>query len=125
MEVRADTYLWAVRMYRSRTLASEAMKGGKVKLNHENVKPAHLVKVGERYTLTIGHTRKIIEVTALVDRRGNFEFAKKFYADHSPEPEKKGEVIPSAFFKVNIAREKGAGRPTKKDRRDQDDLWGN
>jgi ribosome-associated heat shock protein Hsp15 len=112
-------------MYKSRTLASDAMKGGKVKLNSENVKPAHLVKIGERYTLTIGHTRKIIEVLALVDRRGNFEFAKQFYADHSPEPEKKGEEIPSAFFKVNIARARGAGRPTKKDRRDQEDMWGN
>jgi ribosome-associated heat shock protein Hsp15 len=60
MEVRADTYLWAIRMYKSRTLASEAIKGGKVKLEGINFKPSHIVKIGERYTLTISNDKKII-----------------------------------------------------------------
>jgi ribosome-associated heat shock protein Hsp15 len=119
MEVRADTYLWSIRMYKSRTLASEAIKGGKVKLDGQNLKPAHVVKIGERYTLSIGHDKKIIEVTALIEKRQSFEIALKHYTDHSPPPEKKGEVLPSAFFNVNIKRERGTGRPTKKDRRDQ------
>jgi ribosome-associated heat shock protein Hsp15 len=119
--VRADTYLWAIRMYKSRTLASEAIKGGKVKLNGETFKPAHVVKVGETYTMTIGNSKKIIEVTDLIEKRGSFEIAKKHYNDHSPVPEK-GDYLPSAFFKVNIQRERGSGRPTKKDRRDQEDF---
>ena len=122
MEVRADTYLWAIRMYKSRTLASEAIKGGKVKLDDQNLKPSHVVKVGERYTMSIGYDKKIIEVTALIEKRQSFEIAQKHYADHSPSPEKKGEVLPSAFFKVNIKRERGSGRPTKKDRRDQEEF---
>lgn len=122
MEVRADTYLWAIRMYKSRTLASEAIKGGKVKLDNQNLKPSHVVKVGERYTMSIGYVKKIIEVTALIEKRQSFEVAQKHYTDHSPEPEKKGEILPSAFFKVNIKRERGSGRPTKKDRRDLDDF---
>ena len=121
MEVRADTYLWAIRMYKSRSLAADAIKGGKVKLDDNNFKPSHLVKTGERYTLSIGHSKKIIEVTALTDKRGNFETAQKHYADHSPPPEK-NPSLPSIFFKVNVKRDKGAGRPTKKDRRDLNDF---
>jgi len=117
MEVRADTYLWAVRMYKSRTLASDAIKGGKVKLDGENFKPSHIVKIGEKYTLSIGTDKKIIEVTALLEKRGNFELAQKHYADHSP-PKTKQEKLDSVFFTVNIKRDKGSGRPTKKDRRD-------
>jgi ribosome-associated heat shock protein Hsp15 len=117
MEVRADTYLWAIRMYKSRTLASEAIKGGKVKLDGDNFKPSHMVKIGEKYTLSIGTDKKIIEVTALLDKRGNFELAQKHYADHSP-PKTKQEKLDSVFFTVNIKRDKGSGRPTKKDRRD-------
>lgn len=122
MEVRADTYLWAIRMYKSRTLASDAIKGGKVKLGDQTFKPSHVVKTGERYTLSIGYDKKIIEVTELIEKRQSFEIAQKHYVDHSPPPEKKGEVLPSAFFKVNIKRERGSGRPTKKDRRDMNDF---
>jgi ribosome-associated heat shock protein Hsp15 len=104
-------------MYKSRTLASEAIKGGKVKLDGDNFKPAHLVKVGEKYTLSIGHTKKVIEVTALIEKRGSFEQAQKHYNDISPPPEK-DEHLPSVFFRPNVKREKGLGRPTKKDRRD-------
>lgn len=121
MEIRADTYLWAIRMYKSRTLASEAIKGGKVKLDGDNFKPSHIVKLGERYALTIGDTKKIIEVTALIEKRGNFELAQKHYKDHSP-PQTKQEKLDSVFFSTNIKRVKGSGRPTKKDRRDMNDF---
>ncbi|MBL7909486.1 MAG: RNA-binding S4 domain-containing protein [Bacteroidia bacterium] len=121
MEVRADTYLWAIRMYKSRTLASEAIKGGKVKLGGDNFKPSHIVKVGEHYTLTVGDTKKIVEVTALLEKRGNFELAQKHYKDHSP-PQTKQEKLDSVFFSTNIKRVKGSGRPTKKDRRDMNDF---
>lgn len=118
MEVRADTYLWAIRMYKSRTLASDAIKGGKVKLEGNTFKPSHQVKIGDKFTLTIGYSKKIIEVTALIEKRQSFEIAKQHYADHSPPSEKKEEYFPSVFFKSNIKRDKGSGRPTKKDRRD-------
>jgi ribosome-associated heat shock protein Hsp15 len=123
MEVRADTYLWAVRMYKSRTLAAEAIKGGKVKLDGENFKPSHVVKIGERYTMSIGHSKKIIVVTDLIEKRQSFDIAKQFYEDHSPPPEK-NEFHPSVFFRTNIRRDKGTGRPTKKDRRDIEGMNG-
>jgi ribosome-associated heat shock protein Hsp15 len=121
MEVRADTYLWAVRMYKSRSLASDAIKGGKVKLNGNNFKPSHTVRPGEVYTLSIGHNKKIIEVLSLIEKRGSFEVALKHYKDLSPAPQKT-DKLPSAFFKNNVQRERGSGRPSKKDRRDLDDL---
>lgn len=121
MEIRADTFLWAIRLYKSRTLASEAIKNGKVKLNQETFKPSHEVKIGERYTLSIGNQKKIIEVIALTAKRGNYETAKTHYIDHSPPPQK-NEYLPADFYTVNIRRDKGLGRPTKKDRRDLDDF---
>lgn len=124
MEVRADTYLWAIRMYKSRTLAGEAIKGGKVKLDGSNFKPSHIVKIADTYSLTIGETKKVIVVVNLVDKRGSFEIAKQFYLDKS-EPINNSEKLPSAFFKVNLKRDKGEGRPTKKDRRDLSDFGWN
>ncbi len=119
MLVRADTYLWAIRMYKSRTLASDAIKGGKVKLEGSNFKPSHEVKIAERYTLTIGTIKKIIEVKDLIDKRGSFEIAKNYYIDFSPVVDKNTK-LQSLFFETNIMRDKGTGRPTKKDRRDID-----
>lgn len=119
MEVRADTYLWAIRMYKSRSLAADAIKGGKVKVNQENFKPSHSVKPGETYSLSIGDTKKIIEVIDLIDKRHSFEIAQKHYTDKSLPVEK--NKMPSAF-KLSIKRERGSGRPSKKERRDIDDL---
>ena len=110
-------------MYKSRTIAGEAIRGGKVKLNGDNLKASHMVKVGEIYTLTIGHSKKVVEVTGLVEKRGSFEMAKQYYIDLSP-PEEKHEYIPAAFFRPNIRRDKGSGRPTKKDRRDLEGFGG-
>lgn len=121
MEVRADVYLWAIRMYKSRSLATTAIKAGKVKINDKPIKSSYNVKIGERITLVIGHTKKILEITALTETRSSFDIAKTHYVDHSPPPEKK-DYMPSAFFSVNIKRERGTGRPTKKDRRDIDEF---
>lgn len=121
-EIRLDTYLWAIRMYKSRSLASEAIKGNKVKLNDETVKPAHIIKLGERYTLSMPQgVKKIIEVSGFIEKRQSYEIAKQHYIDHSPPVEKK-ERLESMFFTVNIKRDKGTGRPTKKERRDMNDF---
>lgn len=121
-EIRLDSYLWAIRMYKSRSLASDAIKGNKVKLNDTLVKPAHIIKIGERYTLSMPQgVKKIIEVTGFIDKRQSFEVAKLHYIDHSP-PVEKTEKLDSMFFTVNIKRERGSGRPTKKDRRDMSDF---
>ena len=111
VNVRADTYLWAIRMYRSRTLAATAIKGGKVKLEGETFKPSHLVRSGEKYALRIGSSEKIIEVISITDKRSSFEIAKLNYKDLTPAVEKQAS---------DGLRTAGAGRPTKKDRRELD-----
>ncbi len=121
-EIRLDTYLWAIRMYKSRSLASDAIKGNKVKLNDENVKAAHIIKIGEVYTLSMSQgVKKIIEVTGFIEKRQSFEIAKQHYIDHS-SPVEKTEKLEDMFFKVNVKRDKGTGRPTKKDKRDLKDF---
>lgn len=120
-DVRADTYLWAIRMYKSRSLASEAIKNGKVKLNGDSFKASHLVKAGEVYSLNIGRDKKVLEVLSPLSKRGPFSLVSLHYKDLSP-PAKTREQLPSAFFKTNIQRERGSGRPSKKERRDLDDL---
>lgn len=121
-DVRLDSYLWAIRMYKSRSLASDAIKGNKVKLNDELVKAAHIVKIGERYTLSYPQgVKKIIEVTGIIEKRQSYDIAKENYIDHSP-PVEKMERMPSVFFMPNMQRDRGAGRPTKKDRRDMDNF---
>lgn len=120
--IRLDSYLWAIRMYKSRSLASAAIKGNKVKLDDEIIKAAHIVKIGERYTMAFPQgVKKIIEVTGIIDKRQSYEIAKANYIDHSP-PIEKLERMPSVFFMPNMQRDKGAGRPTKKDRRDMDNF---
>ena len=121
--VRLDCYLWAIRMYKSRSLASSSIKSNKVKLNNEPVKASRIVKIGDEYTLSYsGGIKKIIEVTALIENRQSFEIAQKHYIDKSP-PVEKMERLESLFFIPNIKRDKGTGRPTKKDKRDLDDLY--
>lgn len=120
--VRLDSYLWAIRMYKSRSMASDAIKSNKVKLNDVIVKPAHIVKIGEKYTLSYPQgIKKIVEVTGLIDKRQSYDIAIKNYIDHSP-PVEKIQSLDDVFFNVNIKRDRGAGRPTKKDKRDMNDF---
>lgn len=121
IEVRIDTYLWAIRMYKTRTQAAEAIKGGKVKHGADNVKPARNVAVGDSYTLTVGDDKKTIKVTALIDKRQSYEIALQHYTDVTPKLDAEQQLSKS-FFTSNITRDKGAGRPTKHDRRSIDDI---
>ncbi len=117
-EIRIDTYLWAIRIFKSRTMASNAIKNGKVKCNDEKVKASRVIKIGETFVISFqNNIKKIIEVKELLEKRQSFEIAKQFYIDHSPVIEKT-EKADAAFFKMNIEHEKGTGRPTKRNRRE-------
>jgi ribosome-associated heat shock protein Hsp15 len=117
-EIRIDTFLWAIRIFKSRTLAAEAIKGSKVKLNNDNIKPSRIVKIGDVYAITISpQNKKVIEVKSLTDKRSSSEIAKQHYYDHTPVIEK-SEKADRAFFTMNIKQDKGSGRPTKRNRRD-------
>ncbi|NCD68411.1 RNA-binding S4 domain-containing protein [Mucilaginibacter agri] len=119
-KLRIDKYLWAIRIFKTRTLASEACKAGRVKLAGQNIKPAHEVKVGEVYQISKGPERKIIMVTDLLESRVDAKKAVAYYEDQTPVEEQGS--FQSMFQAPQLRRDRGAGRPTKRDRREIDDL---
>ena len=119
-KLRVDKYLWAIRAFKTRSISTEACKAGRVKMNGQNLKPSHIVKVGEEFTVQKGPDRKIIRVTGLLERRVDAKTAVTFYQDLTPVEET--SVYKSVFHSPNLSRDRGAGRPTKKDRREIDDL---
>lgn len=119
-KLRIDKYLWAIRLFKTRSLATEACKAGRVKLEGDNIKPSHEVRTGETYQISKGAERKIIKVTGLLENRGDYQTAIKFYEDLTPPEQTAG--FQSMFHSPVLRRDRGAGRPTKRDRREIDEL---
>lgn len=119
-KLRIDKYLWAIRAFKTRTLASDACKSGRVKLDGNNIKPSHEVKVGEIYQVSKGIERKVIKVTGLLENRVDAKTAVYFYEDITPVEQT--TAFKSMFHAPLLMRDRGTGRPTKKDRREIDDL---
>ncbi len=115
--VRVDVWLWSVRLFKSRSQATEACKGGHVRVNGERVKPSKLVGPGDEIVVRGGHRERIVEVVSPIRRRVGAPEATKALIDRSPEP------IPHHLLAVP-RRERGAGRPTKRERREITKLRG-
>ena len=119
-EVRIDKWLWAVRLYKTRSQAAEACRAGKVKLGGVPVKSSHDVKVGEVYEITIEQLHKVVEVKALLGNRVGAKLVPDFMNDLTPAEEyERIQMIRQYNFE---RRDRGAGRPTKRERRDIDDF---
>jgi ribosome-associated heat shock protein Hsp15 len=117
--VRIDKWLWAARVFKTRSLAAEACDGGKVDLNDQAAKPAKLVRPGDSVKVTLSEgRRRILRVLAVDDRRGSAPVAARLFEDHSPPAPPRTRYAPPPF------RPPGAGRPTKRERRDLDRLRG-
>lgn len=119
-KLRIDKYLWAIRVFKTRTLATEACKAGRVKLAGNNVKPSHEVRPGEIYHVSKGIERREIKVTGLLFNRVDAKTAVNFYEDVTPV--EKTHAYRSVFHAPVLKRDRGAGRPTKKERRDIEGL---
>lgn len=119
-KLRIDKYLWAIRAFKTRSISTEACKAGRVKMTGANLKPSHVVKVGEEYSVQKGADRRVVRVTGLIERRVDAKTAVNFYEDITPVEETL--AYKSMFHAPNLSRDRGAGRPTKKDRREIDDL---
>jgi ribosome-associated heat shock protein Hsp15 len=119
-KLRIDKYLWAIRVFKTRTLASDACKAGRVKLDNQNIKPSHEVKVGEIYQVSKGIDRKVLKVTGLLEKRVEAKIAVDFYLDITPVEQT--QAFKSMFQAPILQRDRGAGRPTKRDRREIDEL---
>jgi ribosome-associated heat shock protein Hsp15 len=120
-KLRIDKYLWAIRIFKTRSIASEACVSGKVKSKGVNVKPAKTVALGDQYEIKAENKKWIIEVTSLLHNRLKYEEAVKHYLDLSPK-ETIDKTHPSAFVFNTGKRKSKQGRPTKKEKRDLDDF---
>lgn len=119
-KVRIDKYLWAIRVFKTRSLATAACDGGKVKWNGNAVKPSKPVNIGEQYEIKTEHRKWIIQVVDVINQRKGYAEAIKYYLDLTPEEEKVEKRQVSSFYTGK--RPSKIGRPTKKQRRDIDDF---
>lgn len=119
-KLRIDKYLWSIRVFKTRSLATEACKAGRVKLNGQNVKPSAIVKINDVYQIQKGIEKKVIQVVGLLDRRVDAKTAVQYYLDQTPV--ENTAAYKSVFQAPVLKRDRGTGRPTKKDRREIDDL---
>jgi ribosome-associated heat shock protein Hsp15 len=115
---RVDQWLWAVRLFKTRSQATAACRSGHVRINGHRAKPATLVRVGDRVEARAGDRDRELEVVTLIDKRVSAPIAAGCVVDHSPPPPDRDPTAPV------FQRDRGAGRPTKKDRRRLDRLRG-
>ncbi|SOD87330.1 RNA-binding S4 domain-containing protein [Streptomyces sp. Ag109_G2-15] len=116
--VRIDSWIWAVRLIKTRSLGATACRGGHVHVNGERVKPAHSVRVGDEVRLRHEGRERVVIVKRLIRKRVGAPVAAQCYIDNSPPPPPRETVAPAGL------RDRGTGRPTKRDRRDMERLRG-
>jgi ribosome-associated heat shock protein Hsp15 len=112
--VRVDQWLWAVRLYKTRTAATDACRGGHVRVNDRPAKPATPIRVGDRVSTRLHGRERVLEVRQLIDKRVGAPIAAECLVDFSPPAPARDFVAPA------FVRDAATGRPTKKDRRDID-----
>ncbi len=122
-KLRLDKYLWAIRIFKTRSQAADAIDSHKVKSNGDDVKPAKAVNIGDRYEIRTEARKWVIEVTGLLHKRVTYSEAVKFYNDITP-PELLLPKQATVFVENTGKRQSKQGRPTKKNRRDLDRLGG-
>ena len=116
--LRLDKWLWAVRIFKTRSLATDACRSGHVKIAGQSVKPAHDVRVGETLLVRKERLTQTVKVLGLSEKRVGAAVAKTLVEDLT-SPEEYAQARPS-LLPPEAFRPKGLGRPTKKDRRDLD-----
>lgn len=120
--VRLDKWLWAVRLYKSRSLSAEACASGKVRINGQETKPARTVHVGDIITARTGDITRTVKVKGLLENRVGAKLVANYLDDLTPPDELGKSRDPN--YRTPVLRPKGAGRPTKRDRRRLDGLFG-
>ena len=118
---RIDKYLWAIRVFKTRTDATDACKGGKVRLNGNDVKPSRTVACGDIINVRKGAVLYSYKVVATIEKRVGAKLVPDYAENITPQEEldKLRHPVETFFLK----RDPGTGRPTKKDRRQMESLW--
>ena len=120
-QVRIDQWLWAVRIFKSRTQATEECKKSRVVIDGIVVKPSRIVKIGDVVLVKKAPIVYSYKVTGIIDSRVSFPIAQQNYENLTPDE----EINKLQLIRISkpVMREKGTGRPTKKDRRELDDIF--
>jgi ribosome-associated heat shock protein Hsp15 len=121
-KLRLDKYLWAIRLFKTRSLATSACETGKVKYEGHQVKPSRNVSIGDEYEVKTEAKRWRIKVTGLLDKRVAATEALNNYTDITPAEETERLKFLAASFHTG-KRQSKIGRPTKKDRRDLNEFF--
>ncbi|MFF8583560.1 RNA-binding S4 domain-containing protein [Streptomyces althioticus] len=116
--VRIDSWIWSVRLVKTRSMGATACRGGHVRVNGERVKPSHSVRVGDEVRVRVETRERVVVVKRLIRKRVGAPVAVQCYVDNSPPPPPREAVAPAGI------RDRGAGRPTKRDRRELERLRG-
>ena len=111
-----DRWLWSVRAFKTRSMATEACRAGHVAVNRAVTKPATTVRVGDVVTIRIDGRDRVLEVARVIENRVGAPIAAECYVDHSPPPPPRELTAPG------LVRDAATGRPTKRDRRQIDRL---
>ena len=119
--VRVDKYLWAIRVFKTRTEATDACKGSKITVNGADIKPSKEVRAGDVIQVRKGAVHYTFKVLAPLEKRIGAKDVARFAENLTPESEMAKLHAPVETFFVK--RDRGAGRPTKKDRRQMDELY--
>ncbi len=120
-KLRLDKYLWAIRLYKTRSQAADACDKGKIKFNGLAAKAAKTVSLNDIYEVKTENKRWLIKVTGLLEKRVQYADAIKHYEDITPPEELERIQFQAAVFHTGKRLSK-QGRPTKKDKRDLDDF---
>ncbi len=123
-QVRLDKYLWCIRVFKTRGMAKKAIENGKVTMNEKVTKASKVVNPGEIYRIRTGERRWTIKVLHTLNQRKKYSEAVKYYEDITPSSDiELNQAKQSASFYTGKRLSK-TGKPSKKERRDYDDFWG-
>ncbi|MGW0250233.1 RNA-binding S4 domain-containing protein [Nocardia goodfellowii] len=118
VQARVDAWTWAVRLFKTRAAAAEACRGGHVRVNGATAKPAQTIKLGDEIRIRGGGLERIVIVERIVTKRVGAPIAAQCLIDRSPPPP------PKELLATLPVRDRGSGRPTKRERRETDRLLG-
>ena len=121
MEVRVDKYLWSMRIYKTRSIATDACKCGRVKMNGVEVKPSRMFHVGDVFTVRKGPITYTYRILQLWGNRLGAKVVPEYLQDITPKEQL--ELLELARYAAQSGRDRGTGRPTKKDRREIEEFF--
>lgn len=116
MEVRVDKYLFAMRIYKTRSIAADACKCGRVKMNGVEMKPSRSFHIGDVFTVRKGPVTYTYRILQLSENRLGAKLVPNYIEDITPAEQR--EILELARYAAQSGRDRGTGRPTKKDRRE-------